>query len=125
MRVGHEIFSLPHILRGPGYKFTPDEAILVEHAIEKHLEEEDAHDPASPRNSPSNFEHSPARVGPLSKRAVTRSVGEAEIMELQAMTGEWSDSSDGEDSDPGGFWVQLLASVACPYAGDGLVHCVL
>ncbi|CAE7463514.1 unnamed protein product [Symbiodinium pilosum] len=96
-----------------GYKFTPDEAILVEHAIEKHLEEEDAHDPASPRNSPSNFEHSPARVGPLSKRAVTRSVGEAEIMELQAMTGEWSDSSDGEDSDPGGFWVQLLASVLC------------
>ena len=101
-----------------GYKFTPAEAVWVDRAMERHLEEEDANDPASPRNCPSNFEQTPANVGPLSKRAVSRSVGESEMLELRAFTGDQSDSSDAEDADPGGFWVQLLASVAWQHLAD-------
>ena len=83
--------------------------------MERHLAKEDANDPGSPSHWQSNPEHTPA-LGPLSRRTVSRSVGEVEMMELKAMTGNLSDScdsSDAEDSDPGGFWVQLLASAAC------------
>eukprot|EP00439_Symbiodinium_sp_Y106_P068779 s1977_g11.t1 len=93
-----------------GYKFTPAEALWVEHALESHLAEEDANDPGSP----SHYQENSAAYGPLSQRQVSRSVGEAEMMELKAMTADFSDtSSDAEDTDAGGFWVQLLAGVMC------------
>ena len=74
--------------------------------MERHLAEEDANDPGSP----SHYQDNSGGYGPLSQRQVSRSVGEAEMMELKAMTADFSDtSSDAEDADPGGFWVQLLA----------------
>ena len=87
----------------------------MEHALESHLAEEDANDPGSP----SHYQENSAAYGPLSQRQVSRSVGEAEMMELKAMTADFSDtSSDAEDTDAGGFWVQLLAGAAWPCLGS-------
>jgi len=84
-----------------GYRFTPAQASWVEHALEQHLLEEDAKDPASPRRDDNGLSGS--------------ALNALEMQKLAGHEGNWEDHSDssvGED-DPGGFWVRLLAFVMC------------